>query len=307
MARIAETLRDGLDLPGIHLEIDGPAGVELSGTAGEADLGAHRSVPLLWQGKKVGILVAAARPRSDSLDPVDERILADIAGPLGAAAAALRLSSTVEQAREHVVRAREEERRRIRRDIHDGLGPQLASIAHGIDAAINYLEEDRARSRGLLVAASKHSHDAVHEARRLVHDLRPPALDQLGMSEAVRGVAATLANPAGAPTVNVTVDGDMNALPAAVEVAAFHIAQEALTNAVRHAQATGISVSIIGGPPLVLEVIDDGIGYGSPRPGGIGVQTMRDRAAELGGTLELALLRDGGTRVRAVLPWGDAS
>jgi signal transduction histidine kinase len=183
----------------------------------------------------------------------------------------------------------------------------LASVAHRIDAAVRLLAEDPDRSLALLQGASGQVHGALDEARQLVRGLRPHALDELGLIEALRATVPLLAPMHDPVDVRITADEATDGLPAAVEVATFLIAQEALRNIVRHARATEAQITIVVGPPLVLDVTDDGIGYQSPRAGGIGIQTMRERAVELGGSFEIAGGPGGGTQVRAVLPWEDVS
>jgi signal transduction histidine kinase len=145
--------------------------------------------------------------------------------------------------------------------------------------------------------------DAVADVRRLVHGLRPPALDDLGLLGALRAGAANV--PDSGPRVAVTGTGDLGALPAALEVALFRIAQEALTNAVRHAAARQVDIRVaVTDTTVEVDVVDDGTGVAPGRTAGVGLTSMRERAAELGGTCTIgpASPADGGTRVHAVLP-----
>jgi signal transduction histidine kinase len=141
----------------------------------------------------------------------------------------------------------------------------------------------------------------VHDIRRLVHGLRPPALDDLGLLGALRAGSANL--PDDGPRVTVTGTGDVDALSAALEVAAFRIAQEALHNAVRHAGASAVEVRVrVGDDVVEVDVVDDGTGLPAGRTAGIGSASMRERAAELGGSCEIVPGEQAGTRVHAVLP-----
>ncbi|MDP9373135.1 MAG: sensor histidine kinase, partial [Chloroflexota bacterium] len=212
-----------------------------------------------------------------------------------------------QQARQRLVAAREEERRRLRRDLHDGLGPQLASLSFKAEAARNLFRRDGARADALLAAVADQAQEAIADIRRLVHALRPPALDELGLVAALRQHAA---GPLG---LGVTVEAPaaLPPLPAAVEVAAYRIAQEAVTNAARHARARSCVVRLTPETAaLRVEVADDGVGLPPERAAGVGLHSMRERAAELGGSCVVEGRPGGGTRVVAMLPiavWpGDA-
>jgi signal transduction histidine kinase len=141
--------------------------------------------------------------------------------------------------------------------------------------------------------------DAVAEVRRIARGLRPPELDELGLAGAVRQTVAELTG-----SVHVTVAPvDLPALPAAVEVAAYAIVREALTNVVRHAGATHAAVRLdVDGPRLVVEVADDGCGLPGAVTTGVGLASTRERAQELGGTCAVAAQPGGGTVVSARLP-----
>ena len=142
---------------------------------------------------------------------------------------------------------------------------------------------------------------AIADIRRLVHGLRPPALDELGLVGAVQRLAERCGTDGGL-RVDVDVSGELPALPAAVEVAAYRIAVEAVTNAVRHAGASRCDVSIRLGDELVVEVADDGVGLAADHRQGVGLASMRERAEELGGVLSAEAVAGRGTRVRAQLP-----
>src|SRR6202012_5553633 len=183
-----------------------------------------------------------------------------------------------------LVSTREEERRRLRRDLHDGLGPLLTSVGLNIDAA-------RTRAAGqpeglgrLLGRAKDATSQAISDLRGIVYGLRPSSLDDLGLAGAVAAHIRRLGEGAGG---RITLEADgLTELPAAVEVAAFRIAVEAVNNAVRHAGARTCRVRLAIDQPgqLLVEVCDDGTGAG-PWQAGVGLLAMRERAAELGGTL----------------------
>jgi signal transduction histidine kinase len=216
-------------------------------------------LPLVHQGVPVGELRLAPRP-GERLRERDRRLLADLAPQVAAAVHAVGLSQELQAARRHLVELREEERRRIRRDLHDGLGPALAGLTFTLDAVRNLAGSDRTRADELLASATEQLQAMIVDIRRLIYGLRPPALDQLGLIGALRG----LASRQGA-RVEVAAPDAMPPLEAAVEVAAYRIVEEALTNVTRHARARRCAVRLGLQPKaLVLEVTDDGSGFTQP-------------------------------------------
>ncbi|MGY1601960.1 histidine kinase [Geodermatophilus sp. SYSU D00815] len=297
----AAAVAGGLRLRGAAVEVPLPDGSVVREGSGDLPAVAAR-VPLVLHGEPVGTLLAAPRAAAAALGPADERVLTDLAGRLAAAAYAVRLSGALEESRERLVTAREEERRRLRRDLHDGLGPQLSAVVMTLDTAASALRrQDPERAGTLLAAAGGQAAEAVSDVRRLVHGLRPPALDDLGLLGALRATTAPLAD--GGPAVTVTADGDLTGLPAALEVAVLRIVQEAVHNAVRHAGARTVDVTVRSGPHGVeVDVVDDGRGLARDRTPEVGLASMAERAAELGGSCAVGPGALGGTRVHAVLP-----
>ncbi|WP_155358116.1 histidine kinase [Acrocarpospora macrocephala] len=248
-------------------------------------------------GRREGELRAAPRSPGEALSRADLAVLDDLARHLALAVAAVRLTREVQTSRERLVIAREEERRRLRRDLHDGLGPGLAAIGVRLD-----LIEAKApvALREPLADVRELTHGLVGDVRRIVHDLRPPALDELGLGGALEDLALDADS---GPVVTVSMPGPLPVLPAAVEVAAYRIVQEALANALRHAEAAKVEISAAAREGrLLLEVRDDGRGLPEPLVEGVGSGSMRERAAELGGVLERRSAPGGGTTVAAVLP-----
>ena len=298
---MAETIADALRLPYVAVELEGrsaaPAAAHGTPAAGIALL-----LPLVHAGERVGTLVLGARAHGEALSAADRRLLEDFARRASAAASAVALSVEVQRSRERLVTAREEERRRLRGDLHDGLGPTLAGAVLTIDAARRVLASDPEAADALLDRAAASVEGTVADVRRVVYALRPPALDQLGLAGALRQQATTLS--AGDPqlTCDVYAPDPMPPLPAAVEVAAFRIAQEALTNVARHASARRAAGTITVDDALELEVRDDGCGLPKHHHHGVGLTSMRERATELGGTFALNGAPDGGTLVHVHLP-----
>jgi len=210
------------------------------------------------------------------------------------------LTADLQRSREHLVTAREEERRRLRRDLHDGLGPQLSSQTFTLSAIKKLLRQDPDTAEHLLSDAITHAQEAIADIRRLVYALRPPALDDLGLLAAIQeqmtqyhasGIVLTLDAPETLPP-----------LPAAIEMACYRIVQEALTNVVRHAHATSATVHLHVQEALVVEVRDNGQGLPPGVRSGVGLSSMHERAEELGGTCLIEGIAKGGTRVCARLP-----
>lgn len=225
----------------------------------------------------------------------------DLARQVGIAAHAVQLTGEVQRSRERLVTAREEERRRLRRDLHDGVGPSLASIMLKLDAARNLLPRDPGAVDALLAELTTQTQTAIADVRRAVYDLRPPALDELGLIPALRAHAARLVGK----DLHITVDAStaLPALPAAVEVAAYRITLEALTNVVRHAAARTCIVRLsLSDDCLVVELTDDGRGIPADVRAGVGLTAMRERTVELGGTLQIGSTLGSGGLITATLP-----
>ena len=267
--------------------------------AGTPD-GPPTRVPLRHRGVELGSITVTPRPGEAVLDERDAGLVAALADSAAPAVAALQLTDSLQQAREHLVAAREEERRRVRRDLHDGVGAALAGVRLQMDSARDLVEDPLAGK--LLDAAADGLAEAVQDLRSVTDDLRPPALDDIGLAASLRALADRLRTPA----LDVEVDvPDLPPLPAAVDVACYRIAAEALANAARHSGAGRVALRVrLGDGALRVTVRDDGRGLPDrPRPGGLGLASMRQRTEEIGGRFELSSLRPG-TSVTAVLPVG---
>ena len=257
-------------------------------------------LPIVYQGETVGQLLLAPRPGEAQLTRADRRLLEDLGRHAGVIAYAVRLTADLRRSRERLVVAREEERRRLRRDLHDGLGPMLASLTLSLAAAREYLPHDPTTTDMLLRELATQVQGAVTDIRRLVYELRPPALDDLGLLGALREQAARSAQ--GGLQVCVDAPVPVDPLPAAVEVALYRIGVEALTNVVRHAQASSCVIQVRREHDLVIEINDDGRGLPLERTRGIGLRSMQERAEELGGSCTIGSLPGGGTQVAVHLP-----
>ncbi|GIJ65767.1 sensor histidine kinase [Virgisporangium ochraceum] len=295
---VARTVAEAFRSPFVAVEVDRAGSASLVASYGTRPE-RTQVLPVTYRGEAVGRLVLGRSGRLRSLSARDERLLSDVVRQAAAAARAGHLAEELQRSRHAIVTAREEERRRLRRDLHDGLGPSLGAVALRIDAARNVLRRDAARGDEMLVQAREDARAALADVRRLVHDLRPPALDDVGLLGAVRQQAARM--PAG---LTVRVDGEgLDRLPAAVEVAAYRIVSEALANVVKHASASSCAVRLaVEGDELVVEVTDDGVGIRADTPAGVGLVSIRERVAELGGHCRIECPGEHGTVVRAVLP-----
>jgi two-component system, NarL family, sensor kinase len=256
---------------------------------------------IVQEGREIGALVVAPR-EFERFAPGERELLSDLARAAGPVARAAQLVAELQRSRELLVVAREEERRRLRRDLHDGLGPTLASVAIGLEAAAERLTLDPEMSQ-LLHALEADLQEAIVDIRRLVHGLRPPALDDLGLLPALRQHADSINGRSGrAVRFEIEAIDDIGELPAAVEVAAFRIALEAMTNVVRHADATICRVRIRAGDTLEIEVEDDGRGLDPAGASGVGMASIRERSEELGGDAAFEPRLPTGVVVRARLP-----
>ncbi len=296
---IAATVAQTLKLPYVALAVQRGERLEVVASAGEP-VGDPMALPLVYQAERIGQLLVAPRAPGESFTPAERLLLDDIALQAGAALHAIRLTADLQRSREQLVAAREEERRRLRRDLHDGLGPQLASLTLTIAAARALLRRDAQAADQLLEELTTHAQAAIADIRRIVYDLRPPALDDLGLLLALREQAAAY-QQAG---LQITIDTPerLPALPAAVEVAAYRIVQEAVTNVVRHAGAQRCIVRLHIDNGLWVEVQDDGRGLPATRRSGVGLTSIRERTTELGGTLTIESAAGKGTQVRVWLP-----
>jgi signal transduction histidine kinase len=298
LPRIVETVAGALRIPYVAVALREDDDDVVAASHGQPTDDLLR-LPLTHQTALVGELRLANRGPHDAFSPADLEVLRELAVHVGAAAKSVLLTRELQRSRERLVAARAEERRRLRRDLHDGLSPQLVGVALKLDGIRNRLEELPEVRRELDELADR-TRAAIADVRRIVYALRPPALDELGLIAAIRQSADVDGSG-----IDICVDAPegLPALPAAVEVAAYRIAQEAVTNVVRHSGARNCRLSVtLEGGVLRLEVSDDGAGLSPNASAGVGLSSMRERAEELGGRLELETAVEGGTRIAALLP-----
>ena len=299
-ATVCRTVVESLRLRGARLDLVVDGVRRTAAEVGHLDTGGHQ-VDLVHRGEVVGHLAVAPREGERAVGPRDRELLELLGDHVAPALAALRLTVRLRRSREALVRAREEERRRVRRDLHDGVGAALAGVRLQLEAAQDRIGDPLAER--LVGAAADAVAEAVEGIRHVTEDLRPPALDDLGLATCLRQLAARMSTP------DLAVQVELEALPplgAAVEVAVYRIAAEALTNARRHARARSLCLMVRPQPAGAVTVVvsDDGVGMpANVRPGAVGMESMRQRAEELGGSLVVESA-PGRTQVRAVLPRG---
>lgn len=290
-----------LRLPYVAIELAAPAGPLTVACHGAEPAGRLERIDLHFGGVRIGWLAVGPLTQDDQLSAADRCLLDALARPVGATLHAHTLSTDLQRSREALVTAREEERSRLHRDLHDGLGPDLATVSMLAEAAGDAVRADPVRAAALLGDLVERAQQAVADLRSVVNGLRPPALDALGLVGALRAYAAT--HTRRGLGVSVHASTPLPVLPAAVEVAAYRIATEALTNVTRHADATACSVRLTAERQrLVVEVVDDGRGVTAADAPGVGLRSMQTRAAELGGHCVVAARPEGGTMVHAWLP-----
>jgi signal transduction histidine kinase len=292
LGQLAQGVCDTLRVPFVRIEAVGGSFPPItSGTPAPDAL----AVAVVEGGERLGTLVVGRRTPSSGFTRRERRTLDAVAGQVGTLLRRAMLSAEIQGQREQVVTAREDERRRLRRDLHDGVGPSLAGIAMQLDGLAGRLAEHpdlAARAE----AARDDLRRTVSSVRRMVDGLRPPALDDMGLDGALRELI-------GRYDGQVSWRGEVPPeLPAATETAAYLIASEAVTNAMRHSGCRHCSVELGSESPwLVITVADDGHGIPESAPRGVGLTSMRDRAAEVGGLLEVTTTAHG-TVVRTHLP-----
>ncbi len=278
--------------------------VERAGATERVAVGSLRgepvSFPLVYQAQIIGTLFAAARSPGETLNAADRLVLEGVARQASAVVHAACLAHDLQMSRQEILTTREEERRRLRRDLHDGLGPALATLTLQAEAAREWLPTNPDKSAALLGEIIAGSQSTLAEIRRIVYALRPPALDDLGLLSAVHEQARQLSNS----DLNIVVETpeSLPILPAAVEVATYRIIQEALTNVTRHARARTckVSLSINGHLDIIIE--DDGIGIPTPHHAGVGLKSIYERVDELGGLCQVESHVGMGTRIKVSLP-----
>ncbi|MBW5445567.1 sensor histidine kinase [Cohnella sp. CFH 77786] len=322
LSAMTGTIRQTLKVPYTAISFTVNGAESIAAESGERS-GKLAAFPIIHRGERLGDLLVGSRESDESFSKDDRELLEVLirqAGPLlqgvKLTVGLKLLAEDAQSSREKLVLAREEERRRLRRNLHDDLAPRLAALALNVAAAERYLGKDPDRAAGLLSELRRTIRSSVEEIRNLVHGLRPPALDELGLVGAVRERIHELTQPVKRLSESMTdpglqvlleTNGELPSLPAAVEVAAYRIVTEALVNVIRHAGASRCWIRIrLDREWLHVVIEDDGSGMEKERApaanGGIGTLSMREQTAELGGRCTFGRSVHGGLRVHAALP-----
>lgn len=300
LSELVRAVRSTLRLPYVGFVSTGPGGEDPGEQVGAGTRPQHVvALDAAAMGRVVGLLEVAPRRGSEGFTRQERRVLEESAAQAAMLAYAAQLVADVARSRSSIVRAREEERRRLRNDLHDGVGPSLAAIALQADALVSRLGDAETGAHAVLIR--DRLRDTVADVRAVSHGLRPPVLDQVGLSTALRQLVASLE-----PIEGVAQVDDLDDLAAATEVAAYSIAAEAVTNAVRHSAASRVRLDASRDDQYVrLTVSDNGRGLPAHPRAGVGMTSMRERAVEVGGTLEHRSAPGGGTVVSLTVPVHD--
>ncbi|MGA8255918.1 MAG: histidine kinase, partial [Nocardioides sp.] len=296
---LVEALRRALRLPYVaFVDLDAAIVVFSGEPVGEVE-----TVPARALGQQQGELHVGRRRQGELFGAEEHDAIREVAERAGTLAYARRLVSDVADSRARIVVAREEERRRLRDDLHDELGPTLAGAAHQLESLASRLQKAGDQVGAERAAALRdRMRITIGDVRRIVHGLRPPVLDQLGLGAALESLLDGIDTPRCEHAIDLP-----RQLPAAVEVAAYAIGAEAVSNALRHSAGSQLCVEarlVDDGSWLVLAVSDNGQGVRARSTRGVGLRSMSERALEVGGTLEIGTAASGGTQITARLPIG---
>jgi signal transduction histidine kinase len=281
------------------------------------------ALPLMASARVIGSLVLARCPaEAYRLASSEPALMAGIAQQLGLSIANALLQAQAQEREgvlgellHQVVGAQEAERRRIARELHDATGQSLTAISLGLRGVENYLVQSTpSDDPRVLIHQVKElrsfGQNALGELRNLISDLRPPQLDDLGLAAALRWYVQGYEQRRGI-AMQFHVEGDDNRLPVEYRTVLFRIAQEALTNIAKHAQATHAEVRLlVGAQEVRLDIQDDGCGFDpqlaarleTERQGGWGLVGIRERALLLGGACQIETAPGTGTHLRVIVP-----
>jgi signal transduction histidine kinase len=286
-----------------HAWVVDPGGVEVARVGPSSDDGLK--LPLRHGGRELGALGVGARPKESRVSGHDARLVAALAPHLAVVVRSRTLAEKLAVERRRVTDATLAERDRLRRDLHDGLGPSMSGIALGVEAASLALGDNPRTAGEILARTHTEAAAAVTEIRRVLDGLRPSALDRVGLPGAVREIASLLGmGRPGGVHLELDLDG-VSALAPQVEEAVYRIVAESLTNVTRHAAARRCRVFLRSADgELRLHISDDGAGLAPDHTPGHGLESMARRAADLGGRILIAPAFPRGTEVSAVIPLG---
>ncbi len=300
LSSVAEKVAIALQIPYAAIETYSRVGIEqfaVYGTPTEDTV----SIELEVKGMSVGRLILGVHRLEEALPPGTRHMIEDLVRQVSIAVQTHSLADDLYRSRERLVNAREEERRRIRRDLHDGLGSSLASMTLHLNEAIRHHQDKPERSKQALETVQQQMRQSIADIRQLVYSLRPPALDEFGLAFALQELALQFQTS----SLQISLEGADRelALSAAAEAAVYRIVQEALTNVVRHANASKCHIELERKSGMLhIRISDNGRGLPAHVKPGIGVRSIRERAEELGGSFELDSAPNNGTRIDVRLP-----
>lgn len=302
LALMVETVAKALKLPYLALALSGEDKMQVAAQYGTPQ-NQVVNFPMVIAGQNIGELRAATRSADEPFSRVDYQVMGNLARQISVTAHAHLLGMRLEQARLRLVTERGEARRQLGRDLHDGVGHQLTALVQQLEHLKNVMHKDPSAAESTLSTMNRQLEQLTTHVRELAHQLFPPELELLGLAGALQERSLTH------PKLKITVEAakDLPVLPAEIETAVYYIALEALTNIEKHAQALScqIDLRLLPSQPfplLKLTVRDDGRGLVEAPLGGIGLLSMRARAAEAGGTFAMDSLPGGGTVISVHIP-----
>jgi signal transduction histidine kinase len=296
LARMAQVLASaiGATRARVLLRVGGDLREEASvGDGG----GAETRVPVWFQGSELGAL-AVTVPANDPMDPSKERLVTDLAAQAGPVLHNVRLIEELRASRQRLVAAQDEERRKLERDIHDGVQQQLVALAVKLRLADTMVDRDPAKAHAALAGLQADTTAALEELRDLAHGIYPPLLADQGLAAALQAQARKAAIP-----TTVEADG-IGRYPREVEAAVYFCALEALNNVAKYAGASRARVALRQTDGrLTFTVRDDGAGFDrSTVAAGAGLQGMADRLDAIGGSFAIDSAPGAGTTVTGSAP-----
>lgn len=299
---IVETVHSALRVPYVAITIKQQDGYKMQSERGgleETPFENLLRLPLNYQGDEVGQLWVSPRTSADPFNQQDEQLLNTIASQAGTAVHAVQLTDALQDSRQRIVTTREEERKRLQRDLHDGLGPALAAQIFRLGAARGLLETNPQAADNLLGDLEQGLEATMNDIRRLVYGLRPLALDQLGLIGAIKSFVNQNKSTC---DIQLELPDQLPHVNAATEVAVYRIVQTAVDNVIKHSHATRCKVTLKIDKNMTVKIDDNGVGMDNKAEQGVGLTSIQERAEELGGELSVIHLRPSGTSIRVSLP-----
>jgi signal transduction histidine kinase len=295
---IAESVVQALRLGGLAIDVDWPGGARRVVSVGELSPASLETRELVVSREVVGHVVVSGR-HGELLDRVTLESLDDLTPVVATVVQLVARTRELTESRARIARARDEERRVLRRELHDGFGPGLAGVALGLRAAGNLLATDPSAAGPLVRQMADEIDQRVEEVRTLARGLLPPVLDELGLIPAIVELAERYR---ALGDLDVVVTADDVTVDADARQAIYGIVAEAVRNVARHADATTCHITVSAQDGLLtVTVDDDGTGMPAFPARGVGLVSMRERAEGIGATLTVAS-RERGTRVQVVVP-----